>query len=131
MATADRKALGKAGMLPEEAEAAFIAKNERQLHDQIANLLRLRRIWFCHSRTDRKTTQAKGVPDFLLALNGAAVAIEVKYGPGKLSDDQERCIAHMRACGWSVHVVRDLEAVRAILPPLDYPPARETPENSL
>lgn len=99
----------------EEATAKCLARSERELQNQIAGLLTIRGIWFCRSRMDRPTTQAKGVPDFLLCLLGHAVALEAKYDKGKLSAEQERTHEQMKANGWKVHVVRTLDETRMLL----------------
>lgn len=115
LSPATRKTLGKAGMTSEEAMASFAARSEKELQQQIANLLSLRGIWFCRSRMDKATTQQKGVPDFLFALRGVATAFEVKHGKGKLRPEQEATHAVMEHSGWRVHTVRTLDEARDIL----------------
>lgn len=117
MSPADRKRLNVQSA--EEAQAKFIAKSERELQNAIANLLSLRGIWFCRSRMDRATTQAKGVPDFLLAAGYLPVALEVKYGNGHLSVEQMATHNAMLRNGWRVHVVRELGEVKEILDALE------------
>jgi hypothetical protein len=117
MSAADRRKLGV--QTSEEAQAAFVAKNEKQLQNAIASLLNLRGIWFCRSRMDRATTQQKGVPDFLLAAGYRPVALEVKFGKGQLSVEQMTTHNAMLRNGWRVHVVRELSEAREILDALD------------
>lgn len=62
----DRKALGVKTM--DEINLAHVVKLERDLHVLVENILRQRSIEFIHSRMDRKTTQKKGVPDFIFAV---------------------------------------------------------------
>lgn len=77
---------------------AYLGK-ESDLHDQIEAELKRRRWYYVHSRTDRKTTQAKGCPDFIIATGAEATSggykrsprtywIEVKKRGGKLSPEQ-------------------------------------------
>lgn len=102
-------------MTQAEAEWAFIVSNERDLHKQIKGLLGVRSIWYCYSRTDKKTTQAKGVPDFLCCVNGTPLALEAKFAKGRTTEEQESTMAHMRKNGWQCHVVRSVEEVKTIL----------------
>lgn len=96
---------GNAGLTSEESEQKRIAKSEREIQEQIANLLRQRGIWFHRSRMDKRTTGPKGTPDFLFAVDGRACAIEVKM-PGKtLSDDQRVTLHSMIANGWQSRLV--------------------------
>ncbi len=71
---------------------------ESELHQQIEAELKRRRWYYVHSRTDKKTTQQKGVVDFVIAgpstANNPATChpktywIEVKRKGGKLSAEQ-------------------------------------------
>lgn len=115
MNTADRRKLGKVGMLPEEAQAAFVARSEKEVQEAICKLLTLRDIAFYRARMDKRTGGTIGWPDFTLALNGQAIALEVKHEKGTTSPEQVACIAKMRRNGWDVYVVRSLDEVRAIL----------------
>jgi hypothetical protein len=73
---------------PESVIAHFDGP-ERVLHDRIAADLRERRLYFVHSRTDKRTTTALGVPDFIIALSGGGVLwCEVKRKGGKLTAEQ-------------------------------------------
>lgn len=77
---------GKVKLL--EPNSAFEGP-ESKLHDKIIEDLRRRRWWFCHSRTDKRTTQQLGVPDFIVAAPlGVAWFIEVKKKGGKLTKEQ-------------------------------------------
>lgn len=105
MSPKDRAALGKAGVSKAEAEARFIARNERQLQRLIAKELNRREIWFHRAAMHKKTTGTLGTPDFLFALNGAACAIEVKFAAGRLRSDQEQAIEQMTSNGWRCAVV--------------------------
>jgi hypothetical protein len=74
--------------------SAFDGK-ESELHKQIEEELKRRRWYYVHSRTDRATTQQKGVPDFIIAMpenkygdDPQTLWIEVKKKGGKLSPEQ-------------------------------------------
>ncbi len=64
---------------------------------------------------DRATSNNKGCPDFLFAINGRAVALEAKL-PGKQpTEDQRRVMAGLAADGWRVAVVRSLDEARSVV----------------
>lgn len=112
---ADRRRLGKAGLLPEEALAKEEVRAERDLQRLVANLLRLRGIPFNASRMDRRTTCVSGWPDFTLVTKGVPMAWEVKTKKGQLTPQQERLHILMQACGWRVSVIRSIrEAIVAL-----------------
>ncbi len=113
MSAKDRDALGV--QTAEEAMAKFVARNERELQVCIGNLLRLRGIWFYCARTDKRTTTAKGCPDFLFAANCHPIAWEVKHGKGKLSADQERTRDAMIKNGWEWHLVTSVQQAKELL----------------
>lgn len=105
-----RKSMGKAGMLATEAADKCAAGQERALQKQIANWLRLRGFPFVQSRTDKKTTVSKGVPDFICFVPmGVTVCIECKSSVGQLSPSQKSWQADMNKLGHSVYVVRSFK----------------------
>lgn len=122
---ADRKALGLSTMTAEETLAKQEVKSERDLHKLVRGLLGLRGIEFIESRMDRRTTQKKGVPDFLFAIkdeaidpkSGAyysniyAVAWECKIGKERPSDEQQRMAIRMSTPpnAWIVKTIYSLE----------------------
>lgn len=83
--------------------------SERELHQRFSAWLNARWIPFLHSRTDRKTTTACGDPDYLLALHGRCLFIEIKVGANKLSPAQEARIDYLRKAGNRVEVCHSLE----------------------
>lgn len=104
MAPAERKRLGPAGTLQSEAAAKEAHRSEKEMQAKIQAFCDLKG-WPCYrSRTDKKTTNKRGQPDFLICLPvtyrerdtfggevvheyGAFVAIECKMpGRGKQSD---------------------------------------------
>lgn len=63
---------------------------EESIHDQIEADLINRRFYYVHSRMDKRTTTALGVPDFIVAApNCVTLWIEVKRRGGKLSKEQQ------------------------------------------
>lgn len=123
MSPQDRKPMGKAGMTSDEALTKAIARSERDLQGQISNWLNLKGIWFYNARMDKKTTAKVGTPDFLLCFTEMVgstefrrpTALEVKFGNGRLSIEQEQTKRRMEANGWRYHVVRSLIEVIEIV----------------
>ena len=90
-----------------EVESKSIER-EKYLHDSI--IVECRRMgWaFVHSRMDRATTQAKGVPDFIIALpEGRTLWIECKSKIGKQSSEQQAFAYHIESLGHEYYEVRD------------------------
>lgn len=115
MSPEDRKKLGKAGVTAEEAQASFVAKNERELQSQIASLLRRNRIWTQRDPMHKRRTGTPGTPDFLFAVNGRAIAWEVKFGGGKLRPDQIAAKVAMEANGWNWDCIESLSQAQIAL----------------
>lgn len=62
---------------------------ESELHEKVAAECTRLGWYFVHSRMDRKTTNALGVPDFLIWPYGyQAFAVECKSGTKKLTKEQ-------------------------------------------
>jgi hypothetical protein len=93
----------------------FVDLPEKELQEQIAGYLRIRSVWFARNRMDRPTTTTLGQPDFLIALHGNAVGIEVKRAGEDPTKEQKECHAAMRQNGWTIYVVYSLEEVKKIL----------------
>lgn len=94
----------------QESNAKADAKAEKELHRQIEQFLRMKGVRaIVHSRMDRKTSQAKGVPDFLFCVSGHPMAVECKVGDNKLTPEQMRWIEDMHADGWETALVTSLE----------------------
>lgn len=114
---ADRKAAGLPAPLSEivaKSCAKSEAKREKELQNQIENWLRLRGITAIRSRMDRATSNNRGTPDFLFAVSGRAVALEVKVH-GNLTPEQLKMIIALRKDGWRVQVIYSLEEARAVV----------------
>lgn len=110
----------------DDHEARLRAKNRRpdealepydgpegDLHDKIIAECQRRRWYFVHSRMDKKSSQAKGVPDFIIAANlihppqQRTFWIECKRKEGKLTPEQTVtkhiliALGHRYACVYS------------------------------
>lgn len=73
---------------------------ESELHDQIIDECR-RLGWYCrHCRMDKKTTDAVGTPDFIIAIpGGITLWIECKRKGSKPTMPQLAASAHLRHLG--------------------------------
>jgi hypothetical protein len=78
-----------------EAEEKAARREELKLHDQFVNWCRLNGIPYIHARPDRKSTIAKGHPDFTLLWHGRGCCIEFKAGKGKVTQDQAEKIKEL------------------------------------
>ena len=61
------------------------------------------------------STSGRGIPDLLCIDDGRVLFLEVKNERGRLTKLQEIKIKEMQSHGASVHVVRSVEDVRAII----------------
>jgi hypothetical protein len=123
LSPSDRKSLGKAGMTPEEAIAKQEVKSERDLQQQIANLLRLRNIEFFWQRMDKRTTGKVGQPDFIFSVlgtqtidgeplvEGYSVAWEAKLPTGELSIEQSQMAIRLQSPpnNWHWRIIRSVD----------------------
>lgn len=116
IAKQDRLPFGKEGVTNSEAKQKCDDRNEKELQRQIEDYLRQRDIrYVCRSRMDRRTTNAKGTPDFIFCFASKFVALEVKVGNNQLSSEQARAILDIIHNGGIAEVVRSLERVKQIL----------------
>lgn len=92
-------------------------KPEAEMHQELAEYLRLRGWWFAHSRMDRRTTTAKGVPDFIVAIpGGRTVFVELKRKGGKPTQEQIQTHAHLVKLGhWSLMTDDMIEVIEWLL----------------
>ena len=111
----ERKRIVGSPLPSAERHAAEEVKVERELHKLIVNELLRRGIFFIHSRMDKRSTSARGTPDFCLVVHGVPIAIECKTETGQLSKEQELVRAQMEANGWHYYVVRSFEAFKGPL----------------
>ncbi|RQS39752.1 VRR-NUC domain-containing protein [Burkholderia sp. Bp8990] len=110
----------------EEVEQAKLIKwsHKRQVRELMPALR-----WLHHSPNGLKRSaftgaQAKalgvktGFPDLVLPERSRAyvgLVIEMKYGKGKASDDQEEWLEHFANQDWRVHTCYSAEEARAVL----------------
>jgi hypothetical protein len=102
-----RAAIGRpnAGLTAEEASTKYLRKLERDEQKILVSWLNVQeedgRLVFDWSRTDKKTTNRKGIPDFRIFRNGRALLGEMKLDGGKLSpEQQEMSDKFLRAGCW-------------------------------
>lgn len=112
MAPEDRAQVGRpscatVAIAEPEAVSGKTTSREKELQEQLANLLNQRNIFYVRSRMDKKTSLPCGMPDFFIFLpNGRFLAVEAKVEGGSLSDDQKRVFDRFWAyTGQVVHVV--------------------------
>jgi hypothetical protein len=72
----------------DEAQARVNRGEELKLHAQFESWCRRNGVVYVHSRTDRKSTIAKGHPDFTLLWGGKGCLVEFKAENGSLSPEQ-------------------------------------------
>jgi hypothetical protein len=90
-------------------QAAFDGR-ESELHRQIEDELKRRRWFYIHSRTDKRSTNQVGTPDFIIAApNGKTFFCEVKRKGGKLSVEQNVTRHVLLALGHHFAVVFSME----------------------
>lgn len=91
-----------------------LCQDEAELHIEIIAELKRRGSYFVHSRMDRATTQAKGVPDFIIAIPGKldvpprTLWIEAKGRKTKITPEQAGALAWLDRDGHETAVVRSL-----------------------
>lgn len=88
---------------------------EKELQAQIAALLRRNDIWFAWSRSDKRTRNVVGTPDFLFVLEGKPFAWEVKVGNNKLSEEQAKAAGKMIFNGWRHRIIRNYKEALEII----------------
>ena len=118
----ERRKLGRVGLTSEEAQASYVARSERELQRDVAQWLNKREFYFTNPRPDKKTTLAKGAPDFIAAVDSKFVAIETKCiaTKGKLRPEQEdtmRRVTNKQSKGiyLVIHSIQELEQAFAAL----------------
>ena len=91
------------------------AVKENQIHAALSKWLDGEKLLYLHSRTDKRTSQTLGDPDYCIVHCGRCIFIELKVTGNKLSVAQVERIADLRANGNEVHVCYSLEtAVEAV-----------------
>jgi VRR-NUC domain len=108
-----------AGLTTEEAQHKYLIRLERNEQKILVNWLSLQeeagKLTFDWSRTDRKTTNRKGIPDFRIYRNGRVLLGEMKMDGAKLSPDQEQMREKFLRSGTEVQLWSSAEVgIRAI-----------------
>lgn len=86
-------------------------EKESDLHNDILDECRKRGWIALHGSMAHLTHRNEGEPDFIvLAENPDVYLIEAKSKTGKLSPAQQAFAAHAKKLGWTVEVVRSMEA---------------------
>lgn len=84
---------------------------ESNLHNDIMDACRERGWIALHGSMAHKTFRNAGEADFIIfAENPNVYLIECKSRTGKLSPEQQAFAAHAKKLGWTVEVVRSMEA---------------------
>ena len=116
----ERQKLGCAGMTPEQAQAKYIASEEKRLQQDIATWLDHEQIYFETDRMDRKTSGKKGRADFRICVDGRWLSIEAKTQSGNLTREQVTEATRLQKSGGTFAVCRSLkeaiDVVRSIRP---------------
>src|SRR5271166_1794100 len=118
MYQADRKELGAAGLTNEEAVIKHQRRLERDEQNTLVAWLAIQeeqgKLTYDWSRTDRKTTNRKGIPDFRIYRDGRVLLGEMKVRT-KLSPDQVEMIDKFSRAGCEVQLWSSAEVgIRAI-----------------
>lgn len=94
------------GRLPPVGEPVPI---ESELHDEIIRVCKCRGWFYVHARMDKRTTQACGTPDFIIADgNGETYWIECKRKGSKPTPEQLATICHLRHNGHIAGIVTNM-----------------------
>jgi hypothetical protein len=91
------------------------ARDEKELHEQIASLLRRRDIVYVHASMFKRSTLPVGFPDFTFVFHGEPHGWECKVGKTKLSQEQVDMLYEMNRNGWRTWTIYSLEEALKIL----------------
>jgi len=101
---------------PADARTPKAVEKENDLHDQIMDHCRACGYLVIHSRTDRATTNAVGLPDFFIFMPGQRVVIlECKKRGGKCSTAQLEKLALARKHGFTALIVDNFEDAKKFI----------------
>jgi len=107
-------AAGRGAPMPEPPDDAV--DKESELHEQIIQEVTRRGLWFVHSRMDRPTTTARGVPDFIIANKGGqTLYVEAKSKTAKLTPEQIGTLHHLNMLDHKTAVVYNIEQFLKLL----------------
>jgi hypothetical protein len=101
---------GRGGMTAAEGHERLVRKLERDEQNTLVSWLSLREadgvLVYDWSRTDRRTTNRKGMPDFRIYRGPYALLGEMKIEDGRLSGDQVEMTEKFMRAGSQVQVWR-------------------------
>jgi hypothetical protein len=111
----ERKKLGKAGMTGVEAQARYVAGQEKKLQQEIYQWLLYHKIYFEWDRMDKRTSGKKGRADFRICIppGGLWLSAECKAEKKKLSSEQLREAERLIKSGGRYIVVYSLADLAA------------------
>lgn len=97
---------------------------ESDLHQDIIDLCKRRGWFYVRSRMDRRTTQAIGVPDFIVAADGGkTIWIECKAKGNKPSSEQLATITFLKAKGHAAAICYNMADVMELVAKASAAPA--------
>ena len=117
MSPAQRRSLGQ--MTADEAQAKYLAGQEREFQNHVRAYLNCREIEFINPPMNRKSQIPPGWPDFTFCYRGRAVAIETKTIAGKLSPEQRSQHSKMERNGWIISVPRSIPEISELFAHID------------
>lgn len=106
MTPGDRRKLKKETRA--EAEHKYVIRTEVKIHDKFASFLHRHDLPFVHSNPRKKSSIARGHPDFLITIP-PSLFIEFKIAPNGLTPDQIEYIAKLERWGNRVFVITETE----------------------
>lgn len=84
-------------------------RSEKQLQEQITGFLTRNNTIVIRSRTDTKTSNNVGTPDLIFAVQGRAVAFEVKMPGKKPAKEQREMMLQMTGNGWACFIIHSYD----------------------
>lgn len=106
---------GALGKTAEELAAIGEVRYEKDLHRLVGALLLHRRIVYGYARFGIRSSYTPGWPDFCFCYLGCPCGWEIKTKTGKLSVEQEELHGKLRANGWRMATIRNLDEAKMIL----------------
>ena len=92
--------------LPATGDAVARHSPESDLDDAVGDYCREHGWYVIRARTDRKSTLAKGTPDYaIFAHGGRTLFLELKRKGGKATTAQQAAVAHLTKLGHLAYVV--------------------------
>lgn len=101
---------GKAGQTASEAQERWQKGEERKMHEQFSQWLRLNGVPFIVSRFGVRATIRAGWPDFSMWHAGRACLVEMKAPGGKLTAVQKEVLAELELDGTPFLVAESVTA---------------------